>query len=88
MRRRQRTEAETETETEAETKIPAIDFTLKDQYGNTHTLSDYKGKTVFLNFWATWCGPCRAEMPDIQKIYETWTRRERTRWWCWELRLL
>lgn len=66
------TEAETETETEAETKIPAIDFTLKDQYGNTHTLSDYKGKTVFLNFWATWCGPCRAEMPDIQKIYETW----------------
>lgn len=66
------TEAETETETETETKIPAIDFTLKDQYGNTHTLSDYKGKTVFLNFWATWCGPCRAEMPDIQKIYETW----------------
>ncbi len=63
---------ETETETETETKIPAIDFTLKDQYGNTHTLSDYKGKTVFLNFWATWCGPCRAEMPDIQKIYETW----------------
>lgn len=50
--------------------LPAIDFTLKDQYGNTHTLSDYKGKTVFLNFWATWCGPCRAEMPDIQKIYE------------------
>lgn len=49
---------------------PAIDFTLTDQYGNTHTLSDYKGKTVFLNFWATWCPPCRAEMPDIQKIYE------------------
>lgn len=66
------TETEAETETETETKIPAIDFTLKDQYGNTHTLSDYKGKTVFLNFWATWCGPCRAEMPDIQKIYETW----------------
>lgn len=52
--------------------MPAIDFTLKDQYGNTHTLSDYKGKTVFLNFWATWCGPCRAEMPDIQKIYESY----------------
>lgn len=50
--------------------LPAIDFTLKDQYGNTHTLSDYKGKTVFLNFWATWCPPCRAEMPDIQKLYE------------------
>lgn len=51
---------------------PAIDFTLTDQYGNTHTLSDYKGKTVFLNFWATWCPPCRAEMPDIQHLYETY----------------
>lgn len=50
--------------------LPAIDFTLTDQYGNTHTLSDYKGKTVFLNFWATWCPPCRREMPDIQKLYE------------------
>ena len=49
---------------------PAIDFTLVDQNGNTHKLSDYKGKTVFLNFWATWCPPCRAEMPDIQKMYE------------------
>lgn len=49
---------------------PAIDFTLKDQYGNTHTLSDYKGKTVFLNFWATWCPPCKAELPDIQNLYE------------------
>ena len=49
---------------------PAIDFTLTDQYGNSHTLSDYKGKTVFINFWATWCPPCRAELPDIQKLYE------------------
>ena len=49
---------------------PAPDFTLNDQYGNTHTLSDYKGKTIFLNFWATWCPPCRAEMPEIQEIYE------------------
>ncbi len=51
-------------------KIPAPDFTLTDQYGETHTLSDYKGKIVFLNFWATWCPPCRAEMPDIQALYE------------------
>ena len=51
-------------------KIPAPDFTLTDQYGETHTLSDYAGKTVFLNFWATWCGPCKSEMPEIQALYE------------------
>ena len=56
--------------------VPSIDFTLKDQYGNTHTLSDYKGKTVFLNFWATWCGPCRNEMPEIQKLYEEYQAKE------------
>lgn len=46
------------------------DFTLVDQYGETHTLSDYKGKVVFLNFWATWCPPCRIEMPYIEDIYK------------------
>jgi len=50
--------------------FPAPEMTLVDQYGTIHTLSDYKGKTVFLNFWATWCPPCRAEMPDIQSLYE------------------
>lgn len=54
----------------------AIDFELKDQFGNVHKLSDYKGKTVFLNFWATWCPPCRAEMPDIQKLYEEYQKEE------------
>lgn len=54
----------------------SIDFTLTDQYGETHTLSDYKGKTVILNFWATWCPPCRAEMPDIQKIYDDYLQAE------------
>ena len=49
--------------------MPAFDFTLTDQYGNTHTLSDYKGKVVFLNFWATWCPPCRGEMPHIEQLY-------------------
>lgn len=57
-------------------EIPAPDFTLVDQYGSTHTLSDYKGKTVFLNFWATWCPPCRAEMPEIQEIYEEYGSNE------------
>ena len=51
-------------------EIAAVPFSLKDQYGKTHTLADYKGKVIFLNFWATWCPPCRAEMPDIQKLYE------------------
>ena len=50
--------------------VPAYEFELKDQYGNLHKLEDYKGKVIFLNFWATWCGPCRNEMPEIQKLYE------------------
>ncbi len=53
-----------------ENQIPAPGFELEDQFGNVHRLEDYKGKTVFLNFWATWCPPCKAEMPDIQKLYE------------------
>ena len=48
----------------------APDFELKDQNGEVHRLSDYKGKVVFLNFWASWCGPCRNEIPHIQKVYE------------------
>ncbi|MCI8931793.1 MAG: redoxin domain-containing protein [Lachnospiraceae bacterium] len=64
------TEESPQAEESAAETVPAPDFTLLDQYGNSHTLSDYKGKTVFLNFWATWCPPCRAEMPEIQEIYE------------------
>lgn len=66
------TQPEPSAEPTPEPEIAAPDFTLTDQYGNTHTLSDYKGKTVFLNFWATWCGPCKSEMPDIQKLYESY----------------
>jgi peroxiredoxin len=53
---------------------PAPQFTLKDLNGKTVRLSGYKGKVVLLNFWATWCAPCRAEMPDLVKLqreYET-----------------
>ncbi len=56
--------------------IPAPDFTLTDQYGVTHSLADYRGKVIFLNFWATWCPPCRAEMPDIQALYEEYAEQE------------
>ncbi|MBI3242705.1 MAG: TlpA family protein disulfide reductase [Chloroflexi bacterium] len=49
---------------------PAPDFTLTNINGGTVTLSDLKGKPVLINFWATWCGPCRVEMPAIQAAYD------------------
>lgn len=48
----------------------APDFELTTLDGDTVKLSDYKGKRVMLNFWATWCPPCRVEMPDMQKFHE------------------
>lgn len=68
--------SEAEETREEQEEIPALDFTLTDQYGQTHTFSDYKGKTVFLNFWATWCPPCKSEMPDIQALYEKYGENE------------
>lgn len=51
-------------------EVQAPNFTLIDQYGKIQDLKSYKGKTVFLNFWATWCPPCREEMPNIESIYK------------------
>jgi peroxiredoxin len=48
----------------------AVDFQLLDIYGNQVALSDLKGQPVMLNFWATWCSPCKFEMPFFQEIYE------------------
>ncbi len=48
----------------------APDFTLKDPRGGSHRLSGYRGKPVIVNFWATWCPPCRAEMPSMQRAWE------------------
>ena len=47
----------------------APDFTLQTEAGETYTLSDLKGQAVLVNMWATWCPPCKAEMPAIEKMY-------------------
>lgn len=47
------------------------DFTLKGMDGRNHSLSDYRGKWVVVNYWATWCPPCRAEMPDLVRFHES-----------------
>jgi cytochrome c biogenesis protein CcmG/thiol:disulfide interchange protein DsbE len=51
------------------------DFSGKTADGKTFRLSDYKGKVVLINFWATWCGPCRMEMPDLVKMQEKYGPR-------------
>jgi thiol-disulfide isomerase/thioredoxin len=49
---------------------PTPDFSLTDREGKKISLKDFRGKTVFLNFWATWCEPCREEMPAMEKLYQ------------------
>jgi len=50
--------------------IPAPGFTLEDMDAKKFSLKDYRGKVVLLNFWATWCPPCRREMPSIERLYQ------------------
>lgn len=49
---------------------PAPQFTLQTLDGKTASLGDYRGQAVMVNFWATWCPPCRAEMPDMEQVYQ------------------
>ena len=55
---------------------PAPNFQLPDLNGRLVTLSDLRGKVVLLNFWATWCGPCRVEMPAMEQLYRTLSRKD------------
>lgn len=53
---------------------PAPDFSVRDIQGNEVRLEDFKGKVIFLNFWATWCEPCKKELPSMQRLYESLDR--------------
>ena len=53
----------------------AANFTLKDMDDNSFSMNSYKGKVVLVNFWATWCPPCRHEMPSIQSLYERYKNK-------------
>ena len=53
----------------ADAQTNRFDFTLQDVNGKAFTLSDYEGTTIAVNFWATWCPPCRQEMPDLDAYY-------------------
>lgn len=56
-------------------KTSAPDFTVQDTNGMNVSLSDFKGKPVVLNFWASWCPPCKAEMPDYEKMVQQYSTK-------------
>jgi len=56
--------------------MTAPDFSLPDLQGKTQRLTDYRGKVVFLNFWATWCKPCKEEMPSMQVLWDNLKNRD------------
>lgn len=72
----QKQNAENSTADQTQEFVAAYDFDLADQFGNQHKLDDYKDKIVFLNFWQTWCGPCRSEIPDLNELYNELGKNE------------
>lgn len=58
--------------------VPAPDFTLEDMDEEKYNLADYRGKVVLLNFWATWCPPCRREMPSMERLHQKYNGKDFT----------
>ena len=56
---------------------PAPDFTLQDNFGKTVSLNDFKGKVIYIDVWASWCGPCRDETPALKLLYEKYKKDSR-----------
>ena len=69
--KKEETNKQTSTSSSSETKATqAFDFTAMDKDGKTVKLSDFKGKKVYINMWASWCGPCMREIPELEKTYQ------------------
>lgn len=72
----QREEPQQEGESQEDEPLEALDFTVQDYEGNEVKLSDYIGTPIVLNFWASWCPPCRDEMPHFNKVSEEYAKDE------------